>query len=205
MAEPHSDIPPEDTSEDEEQSDDGQPEQPDQASSSNISSDAPKNYRSSKPVCTLNGKDYWVVEAIRDVQVDEKGNMLYLVKWQNWPDSDNSWEPEENCSYSRRVISEFHQSLSETKRNTLAQRILLQSMTRSSGSSSGHAKAASSSVRKPASQRKPYARKGNKTATKVTEKSVKGGKRTKGMKRLDESGSEGYHSTPSTPVSSSHD
>ncbi|GAV00831.1 hypothetical protein RvY_11625 [Ramazzottius varieornatus] len=196
MAEPHSDIPPEDDSDD---------EQGAQSSSSKTCSDVSKNYRSMKPVCNLNGKDYWVVEAIRDVQVDDKGSMLYLVKWQDWPESDNSWEPEENCNYSRRLISEFHQSLSESKRNTLAQRILLQSMARTTATPSSARVTPASTVRKPAAERKPYSRKSATTTVKTAEKPVKNGKKLKKASSGDEGGSEGYHSTPSTPTSSLQD
>ena len=39
----------------------------------------------------------YVVEAIRDHQF-RKGTIYYLIKWDGYPEEDNTWEPEENLS-----------------------------------------------------------------------------------------------------------
>ncbi|XP_055333420.1 heterochromatin protein 1-like isoform X1 [Paramacrobiotus metropolitanus] len=82
-----------------------------------------------RAVCMIDEEPYWLVEEIKDVKVDVKGKLTYLVKWVGYPDSVNSWEPEENCTLARRLIAEFHQRMSEGKRNLLAQQMLAQSRT----------------------------------------------------------------------------
>ncbi|KAI9726827.1 MAG: hypothetical protein M1828_000683 [Chrysothrix sp. TS-e1954] len=42
------------------------------------------------------GEDEYVVEKIVDHKVDKKGNIKLQVKWEGWPDSDNTWEPEDD-------------------------------------------------------------------------------------------------------------
>ena len=75
-------------------------------------------------VCVIDENPYWHVEEIRDVQVDVKGKLMYLVKWAGYPENQNSWEPEENCSLARRLVTEFHQQMPEKKRNQLAQQMI---------------------------------------------------------------------------------
>lgn len=40
--------------------------------------------------------DNYVVESIIDKIVTPDGKVHYLLKWQGYPDSENTWEPEEN-------------------------------------------------------------------------------------------------------------
>ena len=41
------------------------------------------------------GEDVWKVEALKGRKV-EGGVIMYLVKWEGYPDAENTWEPEEN-------------------------------------------------------------------------------------------------------------
>jgi hypothetical protein len=36
---------------------------------------------------------YYVVESIVDSKIDEHHKKLYLIKWEGWPHSQNTWEP----------------------------------------------------------------------------------------------------------------
>ncbi len=42
----------------------------------------------------MSGKTYEVEDVIDKKEVD--GKTLYLVKWKNYPKSQNTWEPKEN-------------------------------------------------------------------------------------------------------------
>lgn len=43
------------------------------------------------------GKDIYTVEEIKDKKIEKK-TTYYLIKWKNYSDKHNSWEPEENVS-----------------------------------------------------------------------------------------------------------
>ena len=49
------------------------------------------------------------VESIKAKRVSNKGNVQYLVKWKNFPESQNTWEPESNLKTCKDMIREFHQ------------------------------------------------------------------------------------------------
>ena len=38
-------------------------------------------------------EEVYVVEKILDKRVLEDGTVLYYLKWRNYPESDNTWEP----------------------------------------------------------------------------------------------------------------
>ncbi|KAI9111164.1 hypothetical protein K1719_017775 [Acacia pycnantha] len=58
--------------------------------------------------------DFYEVEAIRRKRM-RKGQLQYLVKWSNWPESANTWEPLENLNSVPDVIDAFEKSLKSGK------------------------------------------------------------------------------------------
>jgi len=52
-------------------------------------------------------EDVYVVEAIVGHKVDRKGKVLYCVKWEGYPSSDNTWEPEENFGDHNVILTEY--------------------------------------------------------------------------------------------------
>lgn len=51
------------------------------------------------------------VEAIRAHEFRGKGKnrqLLYLIKWRGFPESDNTWEPEENLEDARDILAKYH-------------------------------------------------------------------------------------------------
>lgn len=55
-------------------------------------------------------KSEYVVERIEDVKEElenGKKKILYLVKWQDFPSSSNTWEPEENLKGCKHALQEF--------------------------------------------------------------------------------------------------
>jgi len=51
-------------------------------------------------------EEVYVVEKIIDKRVLEDGTVLYYLKWRNYPESDNTWEPVTNLDCDE-LISEF--------------------------------------------------------------------------------------------------
>ena len=51
-------------------------------------------------------EEVYVVEKILDKRVLEDGTVLYYLKWRNYPESDNTWEPVTNLDCDE-LISEF--------------------------------------------------------------------------------------------------
>lgn len=44
------------------------------------------------------GEEVYIVESILDKRITKKGRVEYLIKWKGYDDdSDNTWEPEQNC------------------------------------------------------------------------------------------------------------
>ncbi|KAI4356177.1 hypothetical protein L6164_000221 [Bauhinia variegata] len=60
---------------------------------------------------------FYVVEAIRSKRT-RKGKTQYLIKWLNWPETTNTWEPLENLSEVSDMIDAFEESLKSKKRRT---------------------------------------------------------------------------------------
>lgn len=53
-------------------------------------------------------KQYYEVEAIRDRRVNKQtGSREYLVKWKDWPEETNTWEPPCNLSFVIDMIQAF--------------------------------------------------------------------------------------------------
>ena len=57
-----------------------------------------------KPVAE---QEEWEVEAIRDYKALEMGGQ-YLVKWKNWGEKDNTWEPISNLHSCSQVLTRFY-------------------------------------------------------------------------------------------------
>nr|XP_043609896.1 chromo domain-containing protein LHP1-like [Erigeron canadensis] len=51
---------------------------------------------------------YYVIESVRKKRV-HKGATQYLIKWQGWPESANTWEPVENLSVCPELIEAFEE------------------------------------------------------------------------------------------------
>ena len=54
----------------------------------------------------LKSPSIYTVEKVVNDRVDKKGNRQFLVKWLNYSDKYQSWEPEENI-FDRSVITEY--------------------------------------------------------------------------------------------------
>ena len=52
-------------------------------------------------------EEQYEVEKILDSKVVRK-KFKYLVKWKGYPDSENSWEPEENVRDAKKAVAQFH-------------------------------------------------------------------------------------------------
>ena len=51
------------------------------------------------------------VEAIRKKRIDKKGKPFYLIKWEGYPESQNTWEPPENLVTIQPLVDAFEESL----------------------------------------------------------------------------------------------
>ena len=57
-------------------------------------------------------KDSYVIEAILDCRFDDQGKKEYLLKWENYSESDNTWEPEQNVD-AEGMVEEFERERAE--------------------------------------------------------------------------------------------
>lgn len=59
----------------------------------------------------MSEEEEYIVEKVVDKRLNKHGKVEYLLKWQNYPSSQNTWEPEEhlNCPD---LIAVFEESLS---------------------------------------------------------------------------------------------
>lgn len=60
------------------------------------------------PAAKIDGEDAWAVERIVDKR-KRKGRTEYLVKWENYPDTDNMWLPIANLREARDAIDQYEQ------------------------------------------------------------------------------------------------
>jgi len=67
------------------------------------------------PPDLIDGEPEWEVEEIQDAKFT-MNRLLFLVKWKGWPDSESSWEPEDNLVNSPEVIQEFYHTHPEATR-----------------------------------------------------------------------------------------
>lgn len=57
----------------------------------------------------------FVVEKIVDKRITPEGKVEYLIKWRSYPNSDNTWEPEENCDCPK-LMQKFEESRAKSKK-----------------------------------------------------------------------------------------
>jgi hypothetical protein len=55
----------------------------------------------------------YVIERILDMR-GPPTRRLFLVKWKNWPDSSNTWEPEEHLDNCGEIVAEFFSTYEKT-------------------------------------------------------------------------------------------
>ncbi|KAJ3546359.1 hypothetical protein NM208_g2046 [Fusarium decemcellulare] len=55
----------------------------------------------------IDGPEEYVVEAIRDMQ-KINGQTMYLVKWKNYPENENTWEPPKHLVNAQRLLKSYH-------------------------------------------------------------------------------------------------
>ncbi|OBS15594.1 hypothetical protein FPOA_20713 [Fusarium poae] len=56
----------------------------------------------------IDGPETYEAEAIRDMQKID-GKTMYLVKWKNYPENENTWEPPKHLINAQRLLKNFHQ------------------------------------------------------------------------------------------------
>lgn len=57
----------------------------------------------------------FVVEKIVDKRITTEGKVEYYIKWRGYPNSENTWEPEENCDCPA-IIQRFEESRAKSKK-----------------------------------------------------------------------------------------
>lgn len=58
--------------------------------------------------------DYYEVEKILDKKFENE-KIFYLVKWKHFPDTDTSWEPEENMQKCTKLVEIFNKEQEKSK------------------------------------------------------------------------------------------
>ena len=56
----------------------------------------------------LDGKDAWYVERIINKRIRNK-QVQYLVKWENYPEWESTWEPVSNVKHAIDAINDYEQ------------------------------------------------------------------------------------------------
>lgn len=64
------------------------------------------NYALPPPVI-VNNKEEWIVETIVNAKIDYR-KVKYQIKWEGYPESENTWEPLSNVQHMWEEIQEFH-------------------------------------------------------------------------------------------------
>ena len=59
------------------------------------------------PPIEVEGEEEYEIEKLIDARI-WRNQKQYLVKWKDYPDSDNSWEPLKNITHADQAIAEFH-------------------------------------------------------------------------------------------------
>lgn len=58
----------------------------------------------------LGGSDIYLVEAIREKIIDIDGITKYQIKWEGYPEEQNTWEPIENLRNIMNMVEEFEKN-----------------------------------------------------------------------------------------------
>jgi hypothetical protein len=65
----------------------------------------------SKPAKHVVAEEHGIYEVEKILESKtEDGKTMYLVKWKNYPESDNTWEPNEHLTNAQRKLKEFRQN-----------------------------------------------------------------------------------------------
>lgn len=64
----------------------------------------------------IEGPETYEAEAIRDMQ-KINGQTMYLVKWKNYPENENTWEPPKHLINAQRLLKSFHQQNQKMKKD----------------------------------------------------------------------------------------
>lgn len=62
----------------------------------------------------IDGPETYEAEAIRETRVTN-GKREYLIKWKNYPESENTWEPPKHLVNAQRLLKNFHQTRTKEK------------------------------------------------------------------------------------------
>jgi hypothetical protein len=62
----------------------------------------------------ITGPEVYEAEAIRDMD-KINGQTMYLIKWKNYPESENTWEPPKHLMKAQRLLEKFHQQRRKAK------------------------------------------------------------------------------------------
>jgi len=60
-------------------------------------------------------KEYYEVEAIKDKRILVNGDLEYLIKWQGYDDTENTWEPMGNLSSCIKMVRAFDEHYKKRK------------------------------------------------------------------------------------------
>jgi Chromo (CHRromatin Organisation MOdifier) domain len=63
------------------------------------------------PVIKIDGEDAWYVERIVDKRIRARGRVEYLVKWEDYPDWESTWEPIDNVKHAQEAIRDYEESI----------------------------------------------------------------------------------------------
>jgi hypothetical protein len=65
----------------------------------------------SKPAEHVVAEEHGIYEAERILGMKQENKQtMYLVKWKNYPESDNTWEPKKHLTNCQRLVKMFHQA-----------------------------------------------------------------------------------------------
>ena len=81
-------------------------------------SDIPGRTHELPPPVIIDGEVEYEVEDILDVKISRR-RLLYLVKWKDYPDSENSWEPAINVKNTPQLVERFHTRYPEKPRSAI--------------------------------------------------------------------------------------
>ena len=78
-------------------------------------------------------EDFYNVERILDKKTLHNGSFRYLIKWEGYPDSQNTWEPLDNLSSVKEMVDEFEDLLREKGKEKYSLEALLSTGKNDSG------------------------------------------------------------------------